>query len=384
MWPVWNCRWTAASARFRRQIVDNPIAVGIIGAGNISGQYFDTLTRLNSVKVVAVADIDQERSGREAAKRGLQSMTVERLLEHPDIEVVLNLTVPQAHAEIDLAAIESGKHVYGEKPLALSLDDGRKVMAAAQSRGLRVGTAPDTFLGTGLQTSLRALTSGQIGEPFAAAACWGSPGHELWHPNPQYFYERGAGPVFDMGPYYLTALIVHLGPVVRVQARHGTTARNRTVATGPRAGTALRREVPTFAVAILEHASGAVSTVSLSYETWATSNALLEIYGTEGTLRLPDPNWFTEPVGLWRSGHEEWINLPHDAGYRLGGRGIGLAEMACAITAGRPHLASGALGLHVLDIMTAIERVGDGGSGVILSTSAPTPYTPVGLTDQPL
>jgi predicted dehydrogenase len=360
------------------------MGVGLIGVGNISGQYFDTIATLDTIKLVALADSDHERVSREAASAGLPALGVEQLLTLPEVELVLNLTVPGAHVEIDLAAIEAGKHVYGEKPLALTLDDGRKVIAEAESQGLRVGSAPDTFLGPGLQTSLRAVATGQIGEPFAAAAFWGSPGHELWHPNPQYFYERGAGPIFDMGPYYLTALVAHLGPVVRVQARHGATARTRTVAAGPLAGTILRREVPTFAVAILEHASGSVSTVNLSYETWATSNAMAEIYGTEGTLRLPDPNEFTGPVRLWRAGGQEWAEIPHNAGYRLGGRGIGLAEMATAIAAGRPHLASGALALHVLEIMTAIEQAGDGGPGVALESAAGVPYHPVTLADQPI
>lgn len=354
--------------------------VGIVGVGNISGQYFEQLAQLPSLRVVAVADVDERRAADVAAARGVEAEPADVLLADPRVDVVLNLTVPPAHADVDLAAIAAGKHVHSEKPLALTLDEGAGVLAAAARAGVRVGCAPDTFLGTGLQTSLHALRSGEIGTPFAAAALWGSPGHERWHPNPQFFYAPGGGPVMDMGPYYLTALVVHLGPVIAVQARTARSDRDRHVWSGPLTGTPLTVDVPTYAAAVLEHASGALSTVTLSYETWASSNTLLEIYGTQGTLRLADPNWFSEPVHIWRAdGAQEWEERAPSAGFVGAGRGIGVAEMARAIEVGRDHRASGALGLHVLEIMSAIQNAGPGDGTVHLTTTvAPPALVPYG------
>jgi predicted dehydrogenase len=354
-------------------------SIGIIGVGNISGQYFDQFAKLPSVKVVAVADNDETRAKTVAAERGTQAVSFADLLADPQISIVVNLTVPSAHAEVDLAAIEAGKHVHAEKPLGLSLKEGKAVLAAAAANGVRVGSAPDTFLGVGLQTSLHALQTGQIGTPFAASAYWSSPGHERWHPNPVFMYRKGGGPVLDIGPYYLTALVTHLGPVIRVQAATTRTDRPRRIWTGPLAGTPLSVEVPTHASAILEHASGVLSTITLSFEQWVNSNAGLEIYGTSGTLRLSDPNWFSEPTHIWRAdGGQEWRTLPPSAGFVDAGRGIGVAEMARSIEVGRPHRASGELGLHVLEIMTAMEdsQPGDGPTQLTTTVTPPSlvPY----------
>ena len=354
--------------------------VGIIGVGNISTQYFEQFATLPSLAVVAVADVAEARARQVAAERGTVAESVAELLADPRVDIVLNLTVPPVHAEVDLAAIAAGKHVHSEKPLALTLDEGRSVLTAAGAAGVRVGSAPDTFLGTGLQTSLDALRSGEIGTPFAASAFWGTPGHERWHPNPQFYYSRGGGPVLDVGPYYVTALVVHLGPVVSVQARTTRTARKRHVWTGPLAGTAVDVDVPTYATAILEHAGGALSTVTLSFETWASSNTLLEIYGTDGTLRLPDPNWFSEKVHVWRTEDQHWAERPFTAGFVGAGRGIGVAEMARAIAVGRPHRASGALGMHVLEILLAIDGAQPGDGPVTLTTTVdPSPLVPFGI-----
>ena len=358
------------------------IGVGIIGTGNIVGQYLDQLAHQPSTEVVAVADAVTARAEAVASERGLRALGVAELLADEAVDVVLNLTTPPVHAELNLAAIGAGKHVYCEKPFALGLAEGLAVLAAAGQAGLRVGCAPDTFLGVGLQTTLDALQAGEIGQPFAASAFWGSPGHERWHPDPQFFYLAGGGPVLDLGPYYLTALVVHLGPVVRVQACTTTTERPRHVWSGPLEGQPIKVAVPTHATAILEHQGGAKSSVTLSYELWAHSNTGLEIYGTEGTLRLPDPNRFADPVWLWQAtGAQEWVERGFTAGFDGAGRGIGVAEMGRAIAVGRPHRASGELAVHVLDVMTAIEASGREARAIELTTTVTPPPLVPGGTD---
>ncbi len=348
--------------------------IGIIGTGDISRQYFDTFAKLDSVELVAIADVDEARAKAKAAERGLQARSVDELLASSDVDLVVNLTPPAAHVEVDHAIIAAGKHVQSEKPLALSLDEGKKLLAAADAAGVQVGCAPDTFLGTGLQTTIHAVRSGTIGTPFAAAAMWGGPGPEPWHPNPQFFFLPGGGPILDMGPYYVTALVAHLGPVTAVTARTLTSNRKRVVGSGPLAGTALRVETPTYASAILEHASGALSTVTLSFETWASGNQLLEIYGTAGTLQLPDPNWFSLKGRVHLAdGPEGFAELEDAAGFVETGRGIGAAELLRSVEAGRTPRASGALALHVAEILFAINnaRVGDG--PVALTTTVEVP-----------
>ncbi len=349
-----------------------PGRVGIVGLGNISGQYLATLASLTGVELVAVADRELALSDNVAERTGATAMTVPDLLASPSVDVVLNLTPPPAHAQVALAAIAAGKHVYTEKPLALSTVDAYAVLDAAAGAGVRVGSAPDTFLGTGLQTSLAALRGGMVGEAFAARAYFGVPGHEAWHPAPFFFYAAGGGPVLDMGPYYITALVVHLGPVRAVTARTTRTNRVRTVATGPNAGAPITVEVPTHAEAILEHAGGALSSITLSFETWAEPDPVLEIYGTEGTLRLSDPNTFGGPAYAWlANGPQEWQELPVGGGFAGAGRGIGLAEMVQAIERSRPHRASGELARHVLDVLLAIDRAGRDRAEVELTTTAP-------------
>lgn len=351
-----------------------PRGIGIIGTGDISRQYFDTFAALPSVDVVAVADADEARAKAKAAERGVQARTVAELLADPAVELVVNLTPPAAHVEVDRAIIAAGKHVQSEKPLALSLDEGKELMAAAEAAGVAVGCAPDTFLGTGLQTTIHAVRSGVIGTPFAAAAMWGGAGPEPWHPNPQFFYLPGGGPILDMGPYYVTALVAHLGPVATVTARTLTSDRSRVVGSGPLAGTPLRVETPTYASAILEHVSGALSTVTLSFETWASGNQLLEIYGTAGTLQLPDPNWFSLKGRVHLAdGPDGFAELDDAAGFVATGRGIGAAELLRSVEAGRSPRASGALALHVAEILFAINNVRTGDGPVAMSTTVEAP-----------
>jgi predicted dehydrogenase len=337
---------------------DRPLRVGVIGVGNISRQYFEHFPALPGLELTAVADLDVERARAVGDEQGVRGTSVDGLLAADDVDVVLNLTIPAAHAEVATRALEAGKHVYGEKPLALATAEAEPVLALAAERGLRVGSAPDTVLGTGIQTARAAIDDGRIGDPVGAAVSWSAPGHELWHPAPAFYYQPGGGPLLDMGPYYLTSLVQFFGPVVRVSGSASRSTRERTVATGPAAGTAIPVDVDTHVVAILEHASGVVSTVTVSFEVWATRSPLFEVHGTSGSLAVADPNRFSDPVSIATADDREWRELPVSAGYADAGRGYGLADMAHAIATDRPHRASGELAFHVLEVMEAIATSG--------------------------
>ncbi|GAA2057755.1 Gfo/Idh/MocA family protein [Leifsonia soli] len=359
-----------------------PLNVGVVGVGVISRQYFEHFPQLPNLRLTAVADLDVARASAVAAEQGVLGLSVDELLAHPEVDAVLNLTIPQAHAEIALRALAAGKHVYGEKPLALSTAEAAPVLERAAALGLRIGSAPDTVLGTGIQTALALLDDGRIGDPVAAAVAWSAPGHELWHPAPAFYYQPGGGPLFDMGPYYLTSLVSFFGPVVRVSGATGRSTRERTVATGPLAGSTIPVDVDTHVTAILEHASGVISTVTVSFEVWATRAPKFEVYGTAGTIAVPDPNMFSDPVAVATADDREFREVPVAAGYADAGRGYGLADMARAIETGRPHRASGELAFHVLEIMESVIRAGATHTVVELSSSVERP-APVPLGARP-
>ncbi|MCU1510104.1 MAG: oxidoreductase [Glaciihabitans sp.] len=333
-----------------------PLRIGVIGVGVISEQYFANFPRLPGLELVAVADLNTARAAEVAAERGVEAMAVDALIADPRIEAVLNLTIPAAHAQVDLKVLQAGKHVYGEKPLASTVAEGRRVLEVARDRGLRVGSAPDTVLGTGIQTARQVMDAGRLGDPVGASVHWTAPGHELWHPAPDFYYQPGAGPLFDMGPYYLTSLVLLLGPVVRVTGTATRSTRERVIASGPRAGQSIPVETDTHVVAILEHEGGAISTVTVSFEVWESRAPLFEVYGTAGTLAVPDPNRFSDEVEIWTTASEDWAVVPTSAGYADAGRGYGLADLARAVRTDRAHRASGELGLHVLEIMEAVLR----------------------------
>jgi predicted dehydrogenase len=335
-----------------------PFGVGIVGVGKISEQYLATFPALPGLRLIAVSDINEVRAAEVAAEAGVVSYPVADLISRPDVDIVLNLTIPAAHAEVATNALLAGKHVYGEKPLALSPADATPFMDLAAGRGLRIGSAPDTVLGTGIQTARQLLDAGAIGEPVGASCFWAAPGHELWHPAPEFYYQPGAGPLFDMGPYYLTALVTLLGPIARVSGTATRSTRERSIATGPRAGAPIHVSVDTHVSAVLEHESGVSSSVTVSFEVWGTRHPLFEVYGTTGTLGVPDPNEFTNSVEILTSTDREWKTAPESAGYANAGRGYGLADMAHAIATDRPHRASGELAFHVLEVMDAVLRSG--------------------------
>lgn len=360
-----------------------PLKIGIIGVGNISAQYFAEFPKLPGLQLVAVADVNEARAAEVAAEQGVESLSVDALLEDPRIDAVLNLTIPAAHVEIATRALKAGKHVYGEKPLALDPTEAAPMLELARERGLRVGSAPDTVLGTGVQTAREVLDSGAVGDAVSAAVHWSSPGHERWHPAPQFYYQPGGGPLFDMAPYYLTTLVTLLGPVVRVSGAVTRSARERSIATGPQAGTAVPVDVDTHVSAILEHASGVTSTVTVSFEVWASRAPLFELYGTKGTIAVPDPNRFSDPVEVWTVDAPEWTTVENSAGYADAGRGYGLADLAHAIETDRPHRASGELAFHVLEIMDAVLRSGHEHRIIELSSTVERPEAvPFGATPE--
>jgi len=355
--------------------------IGIVGCGNISGIYLQAGDTFEILEIVACADLVVERAKEQAAKYGVpKACTTEELLADPEIEIVVNLTNPDAHAEIGMRAVEAGKSVHNEKPLTLTREQGRRLLDAASARGLRVGGAPDTFLGGGLQTCRKLIDDGEIGDPIGATAFMLCHGHESWHPNPDYYYQPGAGPMFDMGPYYLTALATLMGPVRRVTGSARITFPERIITSQPLDGTKIEVNTPTHVASVLEFASGAIGTIVTSFDVWAHELPCIEIYGTQGSLSVPDPNTFGGPVRIRRAGAAEWSDVPLTHGYTENSRGIGVADMAYALHSGRPHRASGELAYHVLDIMHAsLESAHEGRRIELASTCSRPDPLPLGL-----
>ena len=332
-----------------------PVGVAVVGCGNISNEYLANLTSFPDLRVLFCADIDLTRAKEQAATYGVpQAGPVAEALRWPAVELVLNLTIPAAHAEVSAAALAAGKSVWTEKPLALDTTAGQSLAAAANEAGVRLGCAPDTVLGAGLQTARRLIAEGAIGVPQSALALMQNPGPERWHPDPEFLYQRGAGPLFDIGPYYLSTLATVFGPAERVAALGHRARDTRVIASGPRAGTEFPVEVSTQVSALIEYAGGAVATLLLSFESPLRRHGFVEITGSEATLALPDPNQFDGEIRLRAADGDEWRVLP-TAG-AADGRGLGVVEMARALRAGARPRASGELGLHVLETMVAIER----------------------------
>ena len=357
--------------------------IGIVGCGNISGIYLEAGRVFDILEIVACADLLPERASAKAAEYHVpKACSVEELLADPEIEIVVNLTIPRAHAEVALAALQAGKSVHNEKPLAVSREDGMRLLGLGRERGLRVGCAPDTFLGGGLQTCRKLIDDGWIGEPVAATAFMLCHGHESWHPDPDFYYQPGGGPMFDMGPYYLTALVHLMGPVRRVTGSAQITFPERLITSQPKHGTKIVVNVPTHVAGIMDFANGAVGTIVTSFDVWAAQVPRIEIYGTEGSLSVPDPNIFGGPVFVQRGGASDWSEVPLTHGYIKNSRGIGVADMAYALRSGRPQRASGDMAYHVLDIMHAFHDASREGRHVELSSTCTRPAPlPLGLRE---
>jgi len=334
--------------------VGEPLRIGIVGLGMISKQYLATMDQLESVRLTTVADVNEDLARSVAAERpGVEACSVAQLVTSPEVDLVLNLTIPAAHSEIALAAIGGGKSVYGEKPFAVNTKQGSEMLAAAEAAGVMLGCAPDTVLGTGIQTARQVIDDDLIGAPVAATATMVVPGHERWHLNPDFYYQPGGGPLMDMGPYYLTALVTLLGPVTAVMGAASRTRSTRIIGTGPRAGQAVPVDIDTHITGVLTHESGALSTMVMSFDAVKTQSANIEIHGETGSMVVPDPNHFAGDVQIHKLGDDSWQTVPVSAGYLNAGRGVGIADLAATPPGSEPR-AGAALAYHVLDIMETL------------------------------
>ncbi|UVI31381.1 Gfo/Idh/MocA family protein [Paenibacillus spongiae] len=361
-----------------------PIKTGIIGCGNISRIYFTNLKKYPEIDLVAAADLDIERAQQRAEEFGIaKAYTVEQLLADPEIEIVVNLTIPKAHASVCLQALEAGKHVYVEKPVVVTREEGQQVLKLAAEKGLRVASAPETFLGGGIQTCRKLIDEGAIGQPVSASGFMLCGGHENWHPDPEFYYEVGGGPMFDMGPYYLTAFVTLLGPIRRVTGSAVITYPERTITSEKKHGKKITVETPTHIAGVLDFHNGAVGTLITSFDTMAgTALPNIEIHGSAGTLLVPDPNGFGGVVKLRRHGGDwEEIQLTH--GNTDNNRGIGVADMARAIAEGREHRASGEMAYHVLEAMHGFHDASRDGKHYVMASTCDRPAPMPALDSQP-
>jgi len=353
-----------------------PVRVGVVGCGAISGAYLGMAKSFPNVQIVACADLDTSRAKAAADKFGIaRVLTVDQLLVDDAVELVLNLTVPKAHVPVALKALSAGKHTYAEKPLGIDRAEGQKVIELAKQKNRRVGCAPDTFMGAGIQTARKLIDDGAIGRPVAFTAFMQGRGHEHWHPSPEFYYEVGGGPMFDMGPYYLTALLNLLGPVKRISGMASIAIPERTITSQPKHGKKIKVETPDHIAGLIEFENGAVGTIVQSFATidgGHDGEHPIIINGTDAAVRVPDPNRFDGSVIVRRHGEKDPVEVPHPfpTGY---GRSVGLADMAMAIRTGRPHRASGDQGFAVLDLM----------QGFLDSSASGQAYTPVTRYQRP-
>ena len=349
------------------------VGIGIVGCGNISAAYLKASRLFPILDVRAVADANAAAAEARGAEFGVPAVSVEALLADPAIEIVVNLTVPLAHVEVGLRAVAAGKHVHSEKPLGIDVAEARRLIAAAAARGVRVGAAPDTFLGGAHQTCRRLIDEGAIGQPLAGTAFFMCPGHERWHPSPAFYYLRGGGPVLDMAPYYVTDLVNLLGPVARVAAITGRARPVRTITSQPLAGTTIPVEVATHAAATLAFQSGPIVTMVMSFDVPRHRHRPIELYGSEASMAVPDPNHFGGQIEIGTAAGD-WRPAITEHAYANGNfRVVGVADMAHAIRKNRPHRASGELALHVLEVMEAVQRSSDEGRHIAIDSRPERP-----------
>jgi len=352
------------------------VNVAIVGCGNISGIYLENLTtRFRNVNVYAVSDLVAEKAKAQAERYGIERiMTFDEILGDPNVEIVLNITTPQTHYSLCRRALEAGKHVYVEKPLSLTFAQGRELVELAKEKNLLIGCAPDTFLGAGIQTCRRIIDDGIIGDVTGATAFMVCHGHESWHPDPEFYYQVGGGPMFDMGPYYLTALVNLMGSVEWVAGMTSMATPTRTITSQPKYGKVIDVEVPTHVSGLLRFANGAVGNITTSFDVWGSTLPRIEIYGTRGAMIVPDPNCFDGEVLVKQHFDGEFKSFPLITENSVNSRGLGLSDMADRILTGRDsHRASGDLALHVLEIMEAIHVSSDSNAQVRLQSTCPQP-----------
>lgn len=359
------------------------VNVAILGCGNISPRYLRSLCRVFSmVRVCGVCDIIPERAQRAAQEYGIETIYADedQLMADPQVDIVVNLTQPAQHTRLNKKIVGCGKHLYTEKPLAMTREDGQDILLLAKKRGVQVAGAPDTFLGAGLQTARRVLEEGRIGRALSATAFMTCHGHEHWHPDPDYYYQPGAGPMMDMGPYYLTALVHLLGPIESIAGASSTGFPKRTVTSPGREGEVIDVNVSTHVSGVINFHSGAIGLVMMSFDIWHAQLPFIEIYGTEGTLSVPDPDRFDGPVKIFRPGMEGYEEVPLE-GFAEDTRGAGVADLACSVRNNRPARAGGEQLYHVLDAMRAFEDSHREGMVYRLrSTASVPPMLPAGMT----
>ena len=349
------------------------VKIGIIGCGNISQAYFDASKKFKILEIVSCADINMETAKTKAEENKVKAVTVDEMLADPEIQIIINLTIPAVHAEVSMKILEAGKHVHVEKPLAVTRENGKKVLDLAKKKGLKVGCAPDTFMGAGLQTSRKIIDDNWLGKVVSGTACMMGHGPEAWHPNPAFFYKFGGGPMFDMGPYYITALIHLLGPVKRVSAITSKAYEERIATSEAKFGEKLPVEIPTHYSGSLEFVSGAVVSMTISFDVWGHNNPKIEIHGTEGSMSVPDPNSFSGDVKVFKPGAEDWATVPHSHKYADNMRSIGVADMAYSILSGRKHRCNGEMAYHALDIMHSFEESSEKGKAIDLQSTCDQP-----------
>jgi predicted dehydrogenase len=349
------------------------VGIGVIGCGNISAAYLKAAAGFPILDIRGLADLNQDAARARADEFGLNAMSIDAMLADPAIEIIINLTIPKAHVAVGLQAVAAGKHVHSEKPLGISTAEARKLVAAAKDRGVRLGSAPDTFLGGAHQTSRKLVDEGAIGTPIAGTAFFMCPGHERWHPNPGFYYLDGGGPMLDMGPYYVTDLVNLLGPVARVAGVATKMRDERLVSSEPLRGTTIPVEVATHVAGTLQFVSGAVVTIAMSFDVPRHQHSPIELYGSAGSILVPDPNHFGGEIRL-ATASDDWRVVPTEHGYADGNfRVIGVADMAEAIRTGRPHRANGDLAFHALEVMEAFQRSSDSGEHITIESRPERP-----------
>ncbi len=346
------------------------VNVGIVGCGNISGIYLTNLTGMfaDTVNVVAVCDLIPEKALAAQEKYHIPKayFTDEEIMADGEIELIVNITTPDQHCPVNLMALAAGKHAYCEKPLAVCREDGEKQVALAKEKGLLLGGAPDTFLGGGIQTCRKLIDDGWIGDVVAVNASMRCHGHESWHPGPAFYYQKGGGPMFDMGPYYLTCLVNLVGAVESVMAYTRVTFPQRLITSQPLRGTLVDVEVPTHIAGLMKFESGAIGTLTTTFDVYDDHQACVEVFGSRGSLLVPDPNGFGGPVKLLREGQNAYEEVPVVYGYRENSRGVGVADLCRALREGGTPRANCAQTFHVLDLMCAFHESSDSGREVSL------------------
>jgi len=348
------------------------IKIGIVGIGDISGIYLKNITTLyKEIEIIGVCDLIREKAEKAKEEYNIPKIydTMHDVFKDPEVDIVLNLTRPYEHFDVTKAALEAGKHVYSEKPLAATFEEGKKLATLAEEKKLMLGGAPDTFMGAGIQTCRKLIDDGFIGTPVGAAAFMVCRGHESWHPDPEFYYKHGGGPMMDMGPYYLTSLVNLLGGVSGVTGITKTSFEQRTITSEPKNGTIVDVDVPTYVTGIMNFDNGAIGTIFTTFDVHYDTQARFEIYGSKGTLILPDPNYFGGPIKLLRPEQGDYKEMPLVFDYDDNSRALGLADMAKALQTGRGYRASYKQTLHVLEILTSFEKSSNEGKYISLETS---------------